>query len=386
MSESLVLTEARVRDIPVSTAKEYYSDAKVRGLKLLVYPSGAKSFLVYRKIQGKPERVFIGKWPDITVERARKMAEQTNGAIAQGRNPAEEKRQHRLEGTFGNLFDRYLELHARPNKQPRSVAEDEANYRRYLPGWKDRRLSTITRHDVQRLHIELREKNGIYAANRVLALLSTVFNKAAEYGWQGSNPCKGVKKVREESRERFLTQDEMPRFLKALAEDPDANFRDFILLDLLTGARRSNILAMRWEEIDFAGALWRIPRTKGNKVQSVPLAGPALRILEARRERILSEWVFPSDIIPGQHVQEFRAPWKSLLKRAGISNLRPHDVRRTLGSWMSKSVALPVVKLALGHADISTTAIYARSENPEVRKAFEVTAQKMLQSTGQPAA
>ncbi len=377
-------TEARIRNLgpaPEGVKKAYYRDIKTRGFMVGVSPAGTKTFILYRKLAGRPERVFIGHWPDLPVEEARKKAEQMNGDIAKGENPAEERRQKRLEGTFKNLFERYLEDHAKPHKQPRSVAEDEANYRRYLSGWAARRLSTITRRDVERLHDELHSEHGVYAANRTLALLSTMFNKAPKWGWHGENPCKGVKKFPEESRERFLTQDEMPRFVKALAEEPSRDFRDFIMLDLLTGARRSNLLAMRWEEIDFAGAAWRIPRTKGNRSQTIPLVGPALRILQGRREGASNEWVFPSGIVPGQHVQEYRKPWGKLLERAGIENLRFHDVRRTLGSWLSKSgVALPVIKAALGHADISTTQIYTRSEDAGVRKALEVTAQRMLEA------
>jgi integrase len=138
---------------------------------------------------------------------------------------------------------------------------------------------------------------------------------------------------------------------------------------------------MRWEEIDFAGAAWRIPRTKANKSQTIPLAGPALKVLEARRESTSSAWVFPSGIVLGQHVQEYRKPWGKLLERAGIENLRFHDVRRTLGSWLSKSgAAMPIIKAALGHADIATTQIYTRSEDAGVRKALEVAAQRMLEA------
>jgi integrase len=380
----LTFTEKRIENLPlppVGAKQIYYRDAKTRGFAVAVYPTGAKTFILYRKVQGRPERILIGKWPDMPVVVARGKAEEMNGQIAAGGNPAEELRQKRLEGTFKNLFERYLKDHAKPHKQPRSVAEDEANYRRYLSGWGTRKLSTITRRDVDRLHGELRSDRGVYAANRTLALLSTMFNKAPEWGWQGVNPCKGVKKFPEVSRERFLTQDEMPRFIKALAEEPSRDFRDFIMLDLLTGARRSNILAMRWEEIDFAGAAWRIPRTKGNKSQTIPLVGPALRILQSRRESVGSEWVFPSNIVAGQHVQEYRKPWGKLLERAGIENLRFHDVRRTLGSWLSKSgAAMPIIKAALGHADIATTQIYTRSEDAGVRNALEVTAQRMLEA------
>jgi integrase len=377
-------TEARLGDIQApGDGKVFYSDTKTRGLKLCVYPTGAKSFLLYRRVMGRPERIFLGQWPAIKVEQARKMADRMNGQIAEGKNPAEERRQHRLEGSFGNLFERYLELHAKPHKQARSVSEDEANYRRYLSGWATRRLSSITRHDVVKLHTGLAEKHGFYAANRTLALLSTTFNKANEWGWQGANPCKGVKKFDEEERERFLTDSEMPKFLKALADEPNRDFRDFILLDLMTGARRSNILAMRWDEIDFGEAVWRIPRTKskGKKAMTIPLVGPALKILGSRRKTAVGEWVFPSPEIPGAHVYEFRKPWERLLERAGINGLRLHDVRRSLGSWMTKAgVALPIVKAALGHADIATTQIYTRGEDATVREAMERTAQRMLEA------
>jgi integrase len=381
MGRPFTFTEARIRGIPTPEAgRVYYSDAKTKGLKLAAYPSGARTFILYRKVQGRPERIFIGRWPEMSVEAAIDKADEMNGAIAKGENPAELRRQVRLEGTFKSLWERYLELHAKPNKRPRSVAEDEANHKRYLAGWDSRRLSTIARRDVQKLHADIRDQHGIYSANRTLALLSTMFNKATEWGWRGLNPCKGVKKFSEESRERFLTQDEMPRFLKALAEEPSRDFRDFIMLALVTGGRRGNVMAMRFDEVDFAGAAWTVPtgKAKGKKQIVIPLAGPAMKILESRRERIASEYVFPSGAECG-HVVEWRKPWGDLLKRAEITNLRLHDVRRTLGSWMSKAgAALPIIKAALGHADITTTAVYTRGEDADVRRALEVTARRML--------
>jgi integrase len=384
---AMVFTEDRIRKLPPApegVRVVYFKDSKTRGFMVGVYPSGTRVFVLYRKVQGRPERILIGRWPDLPVEQARKIADEMNGDIAKGKNPAEERRQKRLEGTFKNLWEQYLELHAKQNKRPRSAAEDEAQHKRYLSSWDSQRLSTIRRRDVRRLHADIGEKHGIYAANRMLSLVSKMFNWAiTEKEWDGENPCKGVKKFEETSRERILTGDEMPRFLTALEEEPSQDFRDFILLDLLTGARRSNLLSMEWSEIDFAGAVWRIPQEKfkSKKLQTIPLAVPALKILQSRRERVTGQWVFPSGIVKGAHVLEFRKPWKELLKRAEIGNLRLHDIRRTLGSWLSTSgAAMPVIKAALGHADIATTQIYARSEDSEVRKALELTAQKMLEA------
>jgi len=381
----MVFTEARIRLLPAAPSgagRLYWHDSNIRGLRLAVSEAGHKTFVLYRKVQGRPERILIGPWPDVSVIEARKRAEQMNAAIARGENPADDRRQKRLEGTLGNLFVRFIEEHAKLNKRPRSVAEDEALWRRYLKPWEQRRLSQIKPKDVRRLRDDLRANHGIYAANRTLALFSTLFNKAIkEWDWNGSNPCSGVEKFEELERERFLTADEMPRFLMALKQEANHDFRDFILLDLLTGARRSNLMEMEWAEIDFAGAVWRIPITKfkGKRDQSIPLVPVALSILKARRASAKDyKWVFPG-AVPGKPVQTFRKPWERLLKRAEITNLRIHDVRRTLGSWMSGAgAALPVIKMALGHQDIATTLIYTRSEDTAVREALNVTAVKML--------
>ena len=139
---------------------------------------------------------------------------------------------------------------------------------------------------------------------------------------------------------------------------------------------------MRWEEIDFAESTWRLPRTKPNKKQSIPLAPPALAILVRRRENRTgeSEWVFPARN-PAEHAKRFRSEWERLVKRAELTDLRPHDVRRTLGSWMTKGgTPLPTVKSALGHASIQTTQIYSRLEDSDLRRALEVTATRMLEA------
>jgi integrase len=107
--------------------------------------------------------------------------------------------------------------------------------------------------------------------------------------------------------------------------------------------------------------VWRIPPTKGNRPQTIPLVSPAVAILSRRREQANGEWVFASGKVPGEHVKVFRTQWTRLLQRAEPADLRPHDVRRTLGNWMTKGgTSLPVVKKVLGHQDLPTTLIYTR--------------------------
>lgn len=138
---------------------------------------------------------------------------------------------------------------------------DEEQFKRYLAGWGKRKLSAIHKVDIQKLHHQVGIKNGPYAANRLLALLSGLFNKAIEYGlWDKSNPATGIKKFKEQSRDRFLQSDELPRFFQALSQEPNQAIRDYILVSLLTGARRANVLAMRWEHVNFDRSEWRIPK------------------------------------------------------------------------------------------------------------------------------
>jgi len=138
--------------------------------------------------------------------------------------------------TFGRLFDEYIERHAKAHKKTWQCDIDHFN--RYLSMWSKSKLSTLTRTHIQKLHHLIGIEHGNYAANRLLALISTVFNKAREFGlYECANPAHGIKKYRERSRERFLQSDELPRFFKALSDEPNDILRDYVLLSLLTGAR-----------------------------------------------------------------------------------------------------------------------------------------------------
>ena len=161
-----------------------------------------------------------------------------------------------------------------PNDHKRTWPEDERQYKTFLKPWEHRKLSSIRKADVQALHAKVGEKNGRYAANRLLALIRAMFNKAPDMGFTGSNPTTGIKKFPEEKRDRFLHGDELKKFFDALSQEPDPLFRDFFMVSLLTGARRANVQAMQWQDIDFQAGIWRIPDTKSGKPVVVPLVSP----------------------------------------------------------------------------------------------------------------
>ena len=189
-----------------------------------------------------------------------------------------------------------------------------------------------------------------------------MFNRAkSDWDWRGDNPAAGVRPFKERKRERFL-QGETSSFFESLAKELNETIRDYVLVSLLTGARRANVQEMRWKEISWSRATWSVPahQAKGGEALDIALSPVVVRILENRREASINEWVFPGRGRTG-HLVEPKSAWKRILKRAGLHDLRLHDLRRTLGSWQAATGAsLPIIGKTLGHKNLAATQIYAR--------------------------
>ncbi|WP_298624909.1 site-specific integrase [uncultured Zoogloea sp.] len=369
--------------LPAAGARVEYQDSKTPGLRLRVTSSGVKTFCIFKRTKGgQPERITLGRFPELTVELARKEAAKVLATIASGANPAETKRALRAEHTFGDLFQQYMERHARPRKA--TANEDEQRYTQYLlKPLGSKRLSQVTRQQIATIHSDITRDGHPAVANRVLALVSSVFGRGVEWGITQVNPALGIRRNPEKSRDRFLQTDELPRFFAALEEETNPMLRDFFLVALLTGARRANVLAMRWDEVSLSEGVWRVPNTKNNTPQNVPLTGEVLRILKERKANSTAseaEFVFPGTGKTG-HLVEPRKGWERVLERAGLQNLRIHDLRRTLGSWQAKTGAsLTVIGKSLNHKSHLTTTIYARLDMDPVRDSVEKATEAMLQA------
>jgi len=354
-----------------------YYDTKIRGLGIYVTRKGVKSYFIYRKVEGKPLRIVLGRIDEITLECAREKASNINSQIADGINPQEKKRAIRQEITVGELWELYWERHALPFRACRR--NDESLYRLYLLPWADKKLSFINANAIRELHHRIGRDTGTVRANHVHALLRLMFNKAIEWGWNKPNPAYAVKRFKEHSRERFLSVQEMKAFLTALEKETCEMVRDYLYISLFTGARRSNVQAMRWQDIDFESAQWVIPMTKNGKSHIIPLVEQAVEILKRRRLKTNSEWVFPSKRSKSGHLENPCCIWNDVLKRAGITNLRIHDLRRTLGSWQAALGANSyVIGKSLGHSSQHATAIYARLDLNPVRQSLNKAVQAML--------
>jgi integrase len=367
-------TKAALMSLPIP-GKGFitYRDAKEKGLSLYVTSNGHKSFMFRKYLNGQQKRMILGHFPDMTVEQARKTAQQVKGQIASGENPLEEKEKQASEKTFGEAYQEYMERYARIKMKPSSYKGVYFHLKKVLPHWLQRPLSSITKQEMRELHERIGRENGKYEANSVLEYIRAIFNKMISWGWGGTSPAIGIEKFKRQARDRFVLKDELPKLMEALEAEPNRDMRDFFLTCLYTGARKSNVLSMRWEDIDFSINEWRIADTKNGEPVRVPLLDEALEILNSRVHlKKSSPWVFPSKDSKSGHIQEPKTAWKRILERAGLENLRIHDLRRTLASYQAiTGSSLTIIGKSLGHKSPQSTAIYARLSNDPVRKSMQ---------------
>ena len=294
-------SEKRINQLPSPTngQRAYYYDATVRGLACAVTPKGKKSYVLYRKIAGRPERATIGACCDLTVDRARELAEKMNAVIAEGGNPAQERRSIRGEMTLQELWDSFLTLYAKERLRPSTWKNYENIFKVHLHGWRLRKLFEIRPPDVATLHLRIGKTSGHHMANRTTELLSAMFNRARkQWGYEGTNPAVGVEAFPEQGRERFLGDSdpkEPARFFKAL-NSAGQFWSDLFMLTVLTGARCSNVEAMAWSEINWPRSEWKIApeNAKENEAIHAVLCAEAMEILKRRGKDSKSIWVFPS--------------------------------------------------------------------------------------------
>ncbi len=370
-----------------STKRLYFYDSGQPGLSLCLTSTGTKSFQlqVWDKARGKSVVKTLGKYPAMAINQARQLAAELLASVHNGVDVIEAAKAVKNEDTLEDIFTRWIEIHAKPHKK--SWDEDERRYILYVKEpLGNKPLSWFTPEKIRRWHSAItklpkQRGTGIITgttANRTLSLLSTVFNQMAP---ERPNPCKGVKKFREQSRDRFLQPAELQRFFEALeAPDTPTNLRDYLLLSIYTGARRSNVMQMKWNDLDFDQCLWKIPasQSKNSEAMTVPLVEQALQILQARKTVTSSVFVFDSKLSVSGHMEEPKKAWKTLLDKANLADVRLHDLRRTMGSYQTMTGASTIiVGKTLGHKSQTATAVYARMNLDPVRASMEAAVEMM---------
>jgi integrase len=358
-----------------------HSDA-IAGFGIRVTRRGVKSWIFnFRaRLIGIERRLTIGSASAWSAEQAREEAKGLRRIVEQGGDPLQERQDERDEPDCNQLFDRYEAEHA-PRK--RSAASDTMMLRQWLrPELGRMKVRDVTFADIDRLHRRITDHRTPIRANRTLALASKCFSLAIRWQWRETNPCRGVERNHEDPRERFLSAEELERFIAALNVSKHPS-RNIVKLALLTGARRGEILSMRWRHVDVAVGVWTKPssHTKSKKNHRVPLSAPARQLLsEMRAEaasaakaqgRDIPEYVFPSPNGSGAQ-RELAKFWARLCRDADLRDFRLHDVRHEAASLMaSGGASLPLIGAILGHASPATTARYAHLADEAQRAVVE---------------
>ncbi len=365
------------------------ADSDVRGLTARASAAGTVSYSLRYRVAGSQRRVTLGTHPAVTPDMARQLARDLLARVARGEDPSADRAAARSEPTLADLFLLYMEAHG-----PRLTESTRANYARafrlHVSGpLGARKVSSITRADVAGLHSALLPR-GKALANQVLRILGSLFAWACEAGHATENPAAGVKKYREEGRERFLTPDERARlwaYLDAVESGdgyaPEGGQRyglaavRVIRLCLLTGARKSEILALRWSDLDLDRALWRLPTSKTGRSDRplLPQCVAYLRALNSSRDS-LSPLVCPSR--RGSEVTSVDEAWQRIRAAVGLDDVRLHDLRHSLASdGLAAGLPLAVIGRLLGHRNVQSTARYAHLADDVAAEAARVVGERL---------
>lgn len=355
-------------------SKEFFYDTKVPHLCLLVTQAGAKTFYLYRRVNGRPKQIKIGRFPAVTVEQARKAAERMNGLVAGGGDPSKPDRNGT---TFQQLYDEYVEQYSTLKKRASTIAHDRRLWKNHLK--KCLGSKTLAEIDVpllRRMHGKIASGIGTSTSNVCKTLLSSIFTYAIQNGhWQHANPMRQIERYPEVERERYLHANELPTFFRELEASRSTTFKDCIKLALFTGARIGNVCAVRWAHLNLVDAVWVIPASehKTKKSHTIALCPEALEILQRRKRTSDSEYVFPGPCGASYYAYP-KYSWRALVKRCGFAeNIKPHDLRRTLASWQAAGgSSLLVIGKSLGHRSATSTQVYARVDLEPIRRSVEL--------------
>ena len=379
-------TEKNLLELPVPTGDKaaVYYDTGQAGLCVMITYGGTKTYYFYTKFLGVPKRVKIGRVGVTKLIDARMKARELRTEADKGNDPSQERNETLRDMTLKQFFNtQYFPRHVKVYTRPKSQAKAETMFRNYLGEFHNRKMISITRADMERMHAGLRDRISLYTANRTLALVKHMYNKAIEWGYPSrhGNPAVGIKMFRERSRDRFLLPDEIKRFFAALNEEPNEVFKNYVLLSLYIGQRRQNMLSMRWSNVDLDLGYVLFPDSKNGDPQRIPLITQALDILKDMRKHATDDWVFSSNAgSKSGHFEDLHRPWYALLERAGIEDMRIHDLRRTFGSYQAiTGASLHIIGKALGDKTSAATQVYSRLTMDPIRDSIQRGADKMLE-------
>jgi integrase len=394
------LTKRFVQSVKASSEDQVIFDDNIPGFGLRVLPSGVRSYLVqYRNKQGRSRRLTIGKHGKVTADSARKAALRIFDDVRAGKDPVAERRAYIDAPLVNDLLDRYIAEHVEKRNRPRTREEIKRLVARHIrPQLGRHKVVAVTRQDVAKLHREL--ESTPRQANFVLAVCSKAFSLAETWSMraEGSNPCTKIERNPENSRERFLSADELGRLGATLRQAESTglawnvgprrptskhlakpeNRRTLytrvttaaVELLLFTGCRLSEVLNLRWDQVDSETGTIRLAETKVGRPQIVVINAPARQVLKQLRKAKDSDWVLPSSLDAKRPLSKtaIEAAWQRIRTVAKLEDVHLHDLRHTVGTYAGQSGANAfLVRDLLRHKNLAMTGRYVNRADDPVR-------------------
>ena len=399
MGNTLRINEKIIRDAIPDPERDYLIfDSEVTGFAIRIYRSGSRSFTFDYRIQGRQRRYRIGPWPEWTAVGARERARELRRQVDLEIDPHDAREFHRTAPNVTELIDRYIAEHL-PKLAARSQSDQISMMRKLVqPVWGKRLVVDITKQDVAALLDDVAKgrarphkakpnnrarklqgsKPTPIRANRLGQMLRKMFNLAIEWEWRVDNPAQGFHQRIENSRERFLSIDEIKRLADALDAAEDERGAAIIRMCMLTGARVGEVRTARFEDFNLEFGTWSKPAsmTKQRKIHRIPISEDVARLVRQRRLCVPQgcPWLFPGET-PGQPVQELRRFWLKMRSEARIEDVRIHDLRHTFASLLvSGGASLEMIARLLGHSQMSTTQRYAHLMDTPLREGVNAVA------------
>ena len=382
------ITKKTVDALTVRQREYMLWDADIKGFGVRVHPSGRKVYLVKYRLDGRVIKKTIGPHGAIPPAAARARAAEIITAAMTGRDLTGRVLSPRTDTTtMHELAGRFLDEHVPVRCKPSTAHSYGIAIRQHVvPRLGSRSVAGITRADVADLHHAMRATP--YAANRTLGILSAMFSAAELWGLrpQGSNPCRYVKRFRERKRERFLSDAEYRRLGAVLREAQSTGTESAtavaaIRLLMLTGCRLSEIMNLRWEDVSLQAGELRLRDSKTG-AKRVHLGGPAVAVLRGIERKEGNPWVIAGRR-PGTRIASLHSPWARIRRRAGLDDVRIHDLRHSFASGgLLVGEGLPMIGKLLGHSHVQTTARYAHLADDPIKAAADRIASHIAKVAG----
>ncbi len=390
---NIVITDLYIKELkcPLGRSHQEVFDSELRGFYVDVLASGRKSFRVRYRFDNKLRVATLGDAALITADEARKLARELIRKATLGVDPQENIQQTlgpKIKDFFLGKYLPYVKSYKRSWGTDLSMITNHI-----VTKLGEQHMGSISPPDIAVFLETMRSQD--YApgtCNRALVLLRFGFELAIRWKTPGveANPVKEIKNLRDDKRiERFLSNEQTIQLLTAVKQSESEMLPYIVLFLIYTGARKREALDAKWQDIDWNMKSWCIPKTKSGKVRHIPLSKGALSVLEALENLCLEgrlgrhlkasslaemshRYIFPN-IRTGQPYVSFFYSWNAARVRAGMPDLRVHDLRHSFASFLvNAGRSLYEVQELLGHADIRTTSRYAHLSRERLIAAVEV--------------